>query len=101
MAEKKQPGLKSALDLALERLESKGGKLQALTDEQKKALAEIDRRAQAKIAEIEILMEKHLAAARAKGDPEEIQKAEQEKMDAIAKVRRHAEDDREHVRKNG
>ena len=101
MAQKKAPGLKSAFDLAMERLEGKGGKLAALSDEQKKAIAEIDRQARAKVAEIEILMDKRLAEARAKSDPEEIQKLEQEKTAALAKVRERAESDKEKARGDG
>ena len=51
MIEKKEAGLKSALDLAMERLEKKNGKIAALSTEQMKA----------KVAEIEILRNKELA----------------------------------------
>jgi len=50
MAAKKEQGLKSALDLAMERLAQKSGSPAALTAEQKKALAEIEKQAQAKVA---------------------------------------------------
>lgn len=98
MAQNKKPGLKSAFDLAMERLEQKGGRMVALSEGQKKALAEIDRQARAKVAEIEILMGKSLAQAREKGDAEEIKKVEEQRNAAIAKVRANAEADKERVR---
>ena len=98
MSEKKAVGLKSALDLAMERLEKKNGKITSLSDEQKKALAEIDGQLKAKIAEIEILKYKRIAEAGAKGDAEEVQKIEAQKLSDIGKARSHAENDKERVR---
>jgi hypothetical protein len=101
MSEKKAEGLKSALDLAMERLEKKDGKVTALSDEQKKALAEIDSQMKAKIAEIEILKNKQIAEARGKGDAEEIQKIETQKQTDIGRARSQAENDKERIRRNG
>jgi hypothetical protein len=98
MSEKKEPGLKSALDLAMERLEKKNGKITSLSDEQKKALAEIDGQLKAKIAEIEILKNKQIAEAGAKGDAEEVQRIEAQKLSDIGKARSYAENDKERVR---
>ena len=101
MSEKQSTGLKSALDLAMERLEKKDGKVTALSDEQKKALAEIDSQLKAKIAEIEILKNKQIAEAREKGDAEEIKKLEEQKLGDIGRARSHAESDKERIRGNG
>ena len=101
MTKEKEAGLKSALDLALERLEKKNGKIAALSSEQKKAIAEIDGQMKAKIAELEILRNKEIAEARAKGDPEEIRKLEEQKLFDIGKVRSQAESDKERVRGSG
>ena len=101
MADKQTAGLKSALDLAMERLEKKNGKIAALSTEQKKAIAEIEGQMKAKVAEIEILRNKELAEARAKGDPEEIRKLEEQKLFDIGKVRSQAESEKERVRGNG
>jgi len=98
MIEKKTEGLKSALDLAMERLEKKSGKIMALSDDQKKALAEIDSQLKAKIAEIEILKGKQIAEARTKGDVEEVQKVEAQKLADIGRARSHAESDKDRVR---
>ena len=101
MSEKKAEGLKSALDLAMERIEKKDGKITALSAEQKKALAEIDGQLKAKIAEIEILKNKQIAEAREKGDAEEIKKLEEQKLGDIGRARSHAESDKEWIRGDG
>lgn len=97
--EKTSSGLKSALDIALERLGTGAAFERKLSDEQKKALAEIERQAQAKVAEVEILMGQRIAAARARGDEEEAMKLEEEKRREIARIRERAESDREHIRR--
>lgn len=96
--EKNKRGLKSALDLAMERLGGGGGPPSVLNDEQKKAIAEIDKQARAKIAEIEILMGKRIAEAREKGDAEALEKLEEQKRLDVAKVRERAEGDKQDVR---
>jgi hypothetical protein len=101
MSEKKEPGLKSALDLAMERLEKKNGKITALSGDQKKALAEIDSQLKAKIAEIEILKNKQIAEAREKGDAEELQKIEAQKLSDIGRAKSNAESDKDRIRGNG
>lgn len=92
------PGLKSALDLAMERLEKKGGRAGALSDAQKAALADVERGVQAKTAETEIMLNQAIAAARAKGDGEEMAKLDEQKRTEIARIRRRGEDDRERIR---
>jgi len=99
MADKKTSGLKSGWELAMARLDKKEGPPAALSDGQKKALAEIDSQAKAKLAEIDILMTRKLAEARAKGDAEALKNLEEQKMTDIQRIRRHAEDDKERIRK--
>ena len=101
MAAKKEQGLKSALDLAMERLAQKGGSPAALTAEQKKALAEIEKQAQAKVAEIEIMMSQRILEAFAKGDAEGAQKLEEQKRADVEAARRRAESDKDRVRGGG
>ena len=55
--------LKSALDLAMERLAQRDGAPARLTDAQKTALAEVDCKTKAKLAEREILGSDRLAKA--------------------------------------
>ena len=71
--------LKSAYELAMERLKAKDreqGLEQAgpLSAAQKKRIAELRQEAQAKLAELEILQKKNLAGTR--GDPDEVKKLE-------------------------
>lgn len=92
--------LKSSLELAMARLDAKQGKTAPASDAQKKAIAEAESRAKAKIAEVEILMGKSLAEARARGlAEEEIRKLEEQKQFEINKIRSRAEDEKEQIRK--
>ena len=73
--------LKSAYELAMERLRAKDREAgidepAPLTDEQKETIAELRRTAKAKLAEIEIMHRKQVAAA-ISGDPAEIETLEE------------------------
>lgn len=64
MTKDKTPGMKSAYELALERLERRGierPREDALTDEVRERMAEARRKAEAKVAELEILHRDRLA----------------------------------------
>ena len=79
MSDKPEPPLKSAYELAMERLKAKdrdeGVKASGpLTGAQKSRIAELRQEAQAKLAELEILHKKNLAGTR--GDPDEVKKIE-------------------------
>ena len=92
--------LKSSFELAMARLDAKQGKAAPVSAAQKKAIAEADQRAKAKVAEVEILMGKSLAEARARGLPEEeVRKIEEQKQFEINKIRSRAEDEKEQIRK--
>lgn len=92
--------MKSAYELAMERLakEDPDGSV-SLTDEQKAALADVDQKFKAKIAEREIFLNKQLMEAQASGDMEAIgqidaqlrnerQRLEEERESAKDKVRK-------------
>ena len=71
--------LKSAYDLAMERLRAQDreagvGDAAPLSDEQKEAIAELRRKAQARLAEMEILHRKDLATAT---EPEKLTEMEE------------------------
>ena len=85
-------GMKSAYELAMERM---GGEAQELTPEQKKAIAEIDSKMKAKVAETEIMFDQQLAS---EIDPAKAAFAQQTKQEQIAKIRSQAEDDKENIR---
>jgi len=77
MSDKPAP-MKSAYELALERLEKQGierPRESALTDEQRAEVAEIRSQAQARLAELEIL---HRDRLKKLADPEALQKEEDE-----------------------
>jgi hypothetical protein len=92
---KKDEGLKSALDLAMERL---GGEGPTLTTGQKEALAEVDRETEAKIAEVKIMSEQRLLQARAKGDAEGIRELEAGRTAEIGGILAKAEEKKERIR---
>lgn len=91
--------LKSSFELAMERMAKRGDGMTTLTAEQKEAMADISRRTQAKIAEIEILFGKTLAQARAAGDKDKVEATGQEMRREIARLREREESERERVRK--
>lgn len=68
--------MKSAYELAMERLQKASPSL-PLTDEQKKALAEVDSKYRAKVAEKELVLKEQIRKAQAEGkvnDVESLQK---------------------------
>jgi len=89
--------LKSALDLAMERLEKRDGALAKLTDAQKAALAEIDCQTKAKLAEMEILGSERLT--KAGEDPEKVEPIKAEHCAEIKKIKTRAEQEKERIRK--
>jgi hypothetical protein len=92
MADKdKASGMKSAYELALERLEKQGierPREHGLTDEVKEQVAELRRQAEAKLAELEILYRDRL---KKNFDPAK----RQEEEDEYVRERRRIEDDRD------
>lgn len=98
-ANMQSPGksLKSALDLAMERLAQRDGTLAKLTDAQKAALAEVDRKTKAKLAEREILGSDQLAKLGA--DPEKVELIKAGQRAEIEKIKARAEDEKERIRK--
>ena len=90
--------MKSAYELAMERLEKKDGKLKPMTAAQKKAIAEIDNQVKSKIAEVEIMSNRDLADARTRGDGDKIKSIEAERTRAIERARSRGEEDKNRVR---
>jgi flagellar biosynthesis protein FliP len=86
--------MKSAYELAMERL---GGESHELTKEQKQALAEIDSKAKASIAETEIMFDQQLAT---ESDPAKAALIQKTRQQQIEKIRREAEEEKESVRKD-
>ena len=86
-------GMKNAYELAMERL---GGESHDLTQEQKQAMAEIDSKSKAKIAETEIMFDQQSAT---ESDPAKAALIQQTRQQQIEKIRREAEEAKEGVRR--
>jgi hypothetical protein len=98
MSKEEKSGLKSAFDLAMERMAQRGEKITELSSNQKKDLADLSARTKAKLAEVEIMFGKRLAEARATEDAEKIAKVEDEMKTAMARIRRQDEEERGKIR---
>ncbi len=85
-------GMKSAYELAMERM---GGEAQKLSVSQKTALAEIHSKMKAKIAEKEIMFTQQMAS---EVDPAKASFIQQTKQEQIATIRAAAEEEKEHIR---
>ena len=94
MSEKK---MKSALELAMERFDAESGAAPRLSDEQKAAIAEIEKRTQAKLAEMQIMHQKNLAEAA--GDYAQIIELEEAMRSGKLKLEESAEEEKQAVRK--
>ena len=89
--------MKSAYELAMERLQ-KDAPLQALTDEQKEKLSEVDALYQSKIAEKEVFLNDLIAKAMAKRDFGEVAQLEEQQRREIARLKEKCEEEKEKVR---
>jgi hypothetical protein len=90
--------MKSAYELAMERL-NKTSPVAKLTDKQKKELAELDSKYQARIAEREIGLKDEISKASGKGDWEEVEKMEKQLVAERKKLQDELEEKKERVRK--
>ncbi len=96
--------LKSAYELAMERLRAKDRREgveedRPLTEAQKEEIASLRREAKAKLAELEILHKKNLAGTR--GDPAEVQKLEEAYRSDRARIEDRLETKIAKVRRRG
>ena len=91
--------MKSAYELAMERLAKSDPAAAPLTAEKKERLAEIDRVYQGKIAEREIFLKQQLQAALAGRKLEEADKIRQQISSEKAKLEEEREDEKERVRR--
>ena len=89
--------MKSAYELAMERLQ-KSAPTVALTDEQKKELAEVDSTHKAKLAEKELFLRDEIRKAQATGNFEEVEKLEKQLASEIARLREDCEAKKEKLR---
>jgi hypothetical protein len=93
--------MKSAYELAMERLKDSEPATAPLTAEQKEQLAELDARYKAKIAEREIFLRKAFDEARERGRHEELDKIRQQMVSERARLEDEREAEKERVRRGG
>jgi hypothetical protein len=89
--------MKSAYELAMERL-NKSAPTVKLTDKQKKEIAELDSKYQAKVAEREIGLKSEITKAATQGDYEAMEKLEQQLSAERRKLQTELEEKKEQVR---
>ena len=89
--------MKSAYELAMERLEKASPSL-SLTEEQKKELAEIDSKYQAKIAEKELFLRDQIGKAQTQGKIDEIDSLEKQLASDVRRLGEECEAAKEKLR---
>ena len=89
--------MKSAYELAMERL-GKTQPIVALSDDQKKRLADVDSTCRAKIAERELFLRDEIRKAQTAGNLEDVQKLEKQFTFEIARLREDCEAKKEKLR---
>jgi hypothetical protein len=89
--------MKSAYELAMERLERNQPSI-ALTEEQKKELAEVDSTYKAKTAEKELLLRGEIEKAQTAGNFEEVEKLEKQLAREIRRLQEDCEAKKEKLR---
>lgn len=92
--------MKSAYELAMERLAKSEPTAAPLTDGQKTRLAEIDKIYAGKIAEREIFLKQSLAAATAAQNLDEVEKLQKQLVTDRARLEEDREAEKERVRRN-
>lgn len=91
--------MKSAYELAMERLKAAEPDAAPLTAEQKQRLAELDLRYKGKIAEREIFLQKAHDEALERGEAEEVVKIRQQMTSERARLEDEREAEKERVRR--
>ena len=89
--------MKSAYELAMERLEKKAPSV-ALTNEQKEQIAEIDSSYRAKIAEKELFLNDQIRKARSGGSFDEAESLEKQLTVEVRRLREDCEEKKEKLR---
>ena len=89
--------MKSAYELAMERLE-KGSPSISLSADQKKEIAEIDSVYRAKIAEKELFLKDQIHKARNAGNLEEVESLEKQLVSEVRRLREDCEAKKEKLR---
>lgn len=91
--------MKSAYELAMERLE-KASPSMSLTADQKKEIAEVDSVYRAKIAEREVFLKDQISRARIAGNLEELQSLEKQLASEVRRLQEECESKKEKLRES-
>jgi hypothetical protein len=89
--------MKSAYELAMERLQKASPSL-SLTEEQKKELAELDSKYQAKIAEKELFLKDQVRKVQAEGKVEEVESLRKQLASEVRRIQEECEASKEKLR---
>jgi hypothetical protein len=89
--------MKSAYELAMERLQ-KGAPSISLTDDQKKQLADVDATYKAKVAEKELLLRDEIRKAQGNANFEEVEKLERQLTSEVRRLQKDCEAKKEKLR---
>ena len=91
--------MKSAYELAMERLQKTSPSL-SLTDEQKKELAELDSKYRAKIAEKELFLKDQIRKAQTEGKADNIASLQKQLNSEIRRLQEECESRKEKLRRS-
>jgi len=89
--------MKSAYELAMERLQKASPSL-TLTDEQKKELADIDSKYRAKIAEKELFLKEQIGKTQAEGKFDDVESLQKQLASEIRRLQEECEDKKQNLR---
>jgi hypothetical protein len=95
--QKRKIRMKSAYELAMERLQKASPSL-SLTEEQKKELAEIDSKYRAKIAEKELFLRDQIRKAQTEGKVDDIESLEKQLASEVRRLQEECEAKKEKLR---
>ena len=95
--EERKIRMKSAYELAMERLQKASPSL-SLTDEQKKELAEVDSKYQAKIAEKELFLKDQIRKAQTEGKVDDLDSLQKQLASEVRRLQEECEGKKEKLR---
>jgi len=93
--------MKSAYELAMERLQESDPDKQPVTDEMRKALAAVDEKFDAKVAERKIFLTQTLATATANQDLQEVELIQKQISNENARIEEERETAKDKIRNAG
>lgn len=89
--------MKSAYEIAMERMEKESGASQKLTDDQKKEIAEIEKKFEAKIAETKLDIEAKITGLEGAGAFEEVPALKKRLAEELAQFTAKRDEEKEKV----